>query len=296
MEHNAVMRPLRYLQRQGVELGTVACAPDGQLDLDDLCRSLAKRTRLVVMTHASNVCGTIMPIAEIAKIAHASGSLMLLDAAQSAGLIPIDVTGDGIDLLAFTGHKGLLGPTGTGGLVIGPWVDCKIILPLVRGGTGSASEFEEQPEMLPDKFESGTLNAIGIAGLGAGVRWVMDRKIENIRAHEIALIRNLVEGLQDILGVKIQGPFDSSSRTAVVSFTIAGQSVSDVGLRLDEEYGILSRVGLHCAPAAHRTLGTFPGGTVRLAPGVFSTLTEMEFAVAAVKKIALKRTASVVGR
>jgi cysteine desulfurase family protein len=296
MEHNAVMRPLRYLQRQGVELDIVACAPDGQLDLDDLRRALAKRTRLVVMTHASNVCGTIMPIAEIAKIAHASGSLMLLDAAQSAGLIPIDVTGDGIDLLAFTGHKGLLGPTGTGGLVIGPWVDCKTILPLVRGGTGSASEFEEQPEMLPDKFESGTLNAIGIAGLGAGVRWVMDRKIENIRAHEVALIRNLVEGLQDVPGVKILGPFESSSRTAVVSFTIAGQSVSDVGLRLDEEYGILSRVGLHCAPAAHRTLGAFPGGTVRLAPGVFSTLDEMEFAVAAVKEIALKQAASVVGR
>jgi len=222
-------------------------------------------------------------VAEVARIAHAAGAKLLVDAAQSAGAVPIDVPGMGIDLLAFTGHKGLLGPTGTGGLVVGEGVELD---PLVRGGTGSRSEWEEQPDFLPDRFESGTVNGVGLAGLGAGVREVLSRGLDSIRAHERRLAGILLEGLSSIPKVKVYGPCDPDRRLALVSFTVEGRRVSDVGLRLDEESGILCRVGLHCAPMAHRTLGTFPEGTVRLAPGPFTTEEEVRAAVAAVARIA----------
>jgi len=210
---------------------------------------------------------------------------VLVDAAQTAGVVPIDMQGMGIDLLAFTGHKGLQGPPGTGGLVIGNGVDVSTIEPLVRGGTGSRSEFEEQPDELPDKFESGTPNGVGIAGLGAGVRLAMERGIDAIRAHEIELTRVLIGGLRALPGVIAYGTRDSQRCVATVSFTAASHTVSEIGLRLDEEFGVLCRVGLHCAPAAHRTIGTFPSGTIRFAPGIFTTLDEIRTAVAAVEKM-----------
>jgi selenocysteine lyase/cysteine desulfurase len=230
--------------------------------------------------------GTILPVKEIAAIAHQAGALLLVDSAQTAGVIPIDQPDIGIDLLAFTGHKGLYGPTGTGGLVIGEGVDTSQLQPVVRGGTGSRSEFEEQPDMLPDKYESGTANSVGIAGLGAGVHWVQSIGVEAIRAREVELNELLLSGLKNIPGITVYGPSDPEKRTAVVSCRVAGQNVSEVGLRMDDEFGILCRVGLHCAPSAHKTIGTFPEGTIRLAPGIFTSPEDIRTVIAAFEKAA----------
>ena len=290
MEHNSVMRPLRALaarQRDGaVELTVVPCSADGFLRPQDLEAALRPNTALIALNHASNVCGSLLPVAEAGKIARRHGCLLLVDAAQTAGAYPIDVEADRIDLLAFTGHKGLGGPTGTGGLVIGERVSLDRLLSLKQGGTGSRSEFEEQPGFLPDKFESGTANAVGLAGLAAGLRWVLERGVGAIRRHEIALTGQLIAGLGEIQGVRLYGGLDATRQTATVSFNIAGREPSDVGLRLDDGYRIMCRVGLHCAPAAHRTLGTFPGGTVRLAPGAFSTADQVGEVLQAVREIA----------
>ena len=285
IEHNAVMRPLRFLEQNGMRVSIVPCDRDGILDPQNLARAVEKNTRLVVVTHASNVTGTILPVAEIAAAAHRAGAYLLVDAAQGAGAVPIDMRAMGIDLLAFAGHKGLQGPPGTGGLIIGERIQEKDLAPITRGGTGSRSESEFQPEDLPDKFESGTLNGPGIAGLDAGVRFVLERGIESIRAHEIALVQKLTEGLGNIPSVRLYGPNDWEKRSAVVSFTSDKHQASEIGFRLDEEFGILCRVGLHCAPAAHRAIGSFPGGTVRFAPGPQTAASEIDAAVAAVARI-----------
>lgn len=285
MEHNAVMRPLRALEAQGVQVTVIPGAPDGSLDLQDVANALQEPAKLVVLTHASNVTGTILPVGVITPLAHRAGALVLVDAAQTAGVLPIDMVEMGIDLLAFTGHKGLFGPPGTGGLVISDRIDPALIEPLVRGGTGSRSEFEEQPEFLPDRFESGTPNGVGIAGLGAGARCVLERGVEEIRAHEIELTRVLVEVLSGIPGLVVYGPRKMSHRTATISFTAKGRRVSDIGLRLDEDFRVLCRVGLHCAPAAHRTIGTFPEGTVRFAAGMVTTTEDIYAALTAVEQV-----------
>jgi cysteine desulfurase/selenocysteine lyase len=286
MEHNAVMRPLRNLEERGINLHIVPCASDGSLNnIEDVARMVDFRTRLVVINHGSNVVGTILPVADVASIAHQVGALLLVDAAQTAGVVPIDVQAMGIDLLAFSGHKGLQGPPGIGGLIIGDNVDVSQIEPLMRGGTGSQSELEEQPDDLPDKFESGTPNIVGIAGLCAGINWVMNRSIESIRGQEKEFNRALIDFLCDLPDVKAYGPLDPNKSTAVVSITVDKKQVSEIGLRLDEEFGILSRVGLHCAPAAHKTIGTFPEGTVRLAPGVFTTKDDICEVIAAIEKV-----------
>ena len=286
MEHNSVMRPLRALEREGVQVTVVPCSPDGRLDPADVEQALRPNTVMIALNHASNVVGTLLPVAEVGRIARRRNVLLLVDAAQTGGAYPIDVRADTIDLLAFTGHKSLYGPMGTGGLVIGERVDVQRIEPLRRGGTGSRSEREEQPEFLPDKCESGTPNAVGLAGLGAGLRWVMERSVANIRAHEMALTQQLIDGLRDIASVTVYGSLDASRQTATVSFNIAGIEPSEVGLRLDDEYAVLCRVGLHCAPAAHKTLGTFPVGTVRFGLGVFNTAQEVETALEAVRQLA----------
>jgi cysteine desulfurase / selenocysteine lyase len=286
MEHNSVMRPLRAMEKDGVQVAVAACHEDGSLDFASLEGAVIPGTRLVVVTHASNVVGTILPVRDIAAVAHRAGALLLVDAAQTAGVVPIDQQADGIDLLAFTGHKGLHGPPGTGGLVIGSAVSASDLLPLVRGGTGSRSESHEQPDVLPDKYESGTPNGVGIAGLGAGVRWVLTRGVDAIRAHEAGLADALLEGLREVPEVTLYGPADSASRTSVISCRVANQHVSDVGLRLDEEFGILCRVGLHCAPSAHKTIGTFPEGTIRLAPGAATSLEDVRTAVGAIRQLA----------
>ncbi|MBN2489865.1 MAG: aminotransferase class V-fold PLP-dependent enzyme [Planctomycetes bacterium] len=286
LEHNAVMRPLRALEARGVAVTVVRCSPEGLLDPAHIEQALRPETRMIVLNHASNVVGTVLPVAAAGRIARAHGVLLLVDAAQTAGAWPIDVEGDHIDLLAFTGHKSLLGPTGTGGLVIGARVDPGAMQPLKHGGTGSASEHERQPEFLPDRLESGTPNAVGIAGLGAAVRWLLDRGIEAVQEQEAALAVRLIAGLSAIAGVRVYGTEDPARRTATVSFTVAGRSVAEVGYALDESFDILSRVGLHCAPAAHRTIGTFPEGTVRFSLGLFNNADDVDCAVDAVARIA----------
>lgn len=286
LEHNAVMRPLRDLERRGVEVSVVPCSPQGRLDPAQVAAALRSNTVLIALNHASNVTGTIAPVAEVGRLARRHGALVLIDAAQSGGAVPIEMATDSIDLLAFTGHKSLYGPTGTGGLIIGERVDLDRLRPLKRGGTGSRSEYEEQPSFLPDKYESGTLNAVGLAGLNAAVRWVLARGVTAIRAHEQALCQQLIDGLRAIPGVTVYGPLAAADQTATVSFNVAGRAPSDVGLRLDEEHGMLCRVGLHCAPAAHRTIGTLPGGTVRSALGAFNTADDVARTIAAVRQIA----------
>jgi cysteine desulfurase family protein len=283
IEHNSVMRPLRHLETLGIELTVVSCSPEGTLDLDVVERALGPATRLLVTTHGSNVIGTIMPIAALAALARKHHVPYLVDASQTAGTVPIDVQETGLDLLAFTGHKGLLGPTGTGGLYIREDI---ALAPLIRGGTGSDSAHEIQPAFLPDVHESGTLNVTGIAGLAAGVRFLLDVGIEAVQAHERKLVAQFVNEGSEIAGLTPYGPRDLSQRCGLVSFNIAGAMPSEVGLILDESFGIMARTGLHCAPSAHHTLGTFPAGTVRFGFGWFNTASEVEAAVNALRAIA----------
>ncbi|MBI2940439.1 MAG: aminotransferase class V-fold PLP-dependent enzyme [Chloroflexi bacterium] len=283
VEHNSVMRPLRMLEDQGLELTVVRNAPDGSLDPEDVRRSLRSSTRLLVTAHASNVLGTLLPIGELAALARQANVPYLVDIAQTAGTVPIDAQGLGLDLVAFTGHKGLFGPTGTGGLYVREGVELE---PLLRGGTGSYSELERQPDFLPDRFESGTLNVLGLAGLAAGVRHVLAAGVCRVRHHEVRLIGRFLDGLRSIGGAHVQGPADPARQVGIISFTIDGLSPSDIGFLLDHEFGIMSRVGLHCAPAAHRTTGTYPVGTVRFSFGLFNTEAEVDLALRALEKIA----------
>jgi cysteine desulfurase family protein len=291
LEHNSVMRPLRHLETLGVELTIVDCTQDGLLDLNSVRRALRPGTRLLVTTHGSNVVGTLIPVSALAALAREHNILYLVDAAQTVGAIPIDVQEMGLDLLAFSGHKGLLGPTGTGGLYIREGVT---LAPLIRGGTGSDSAHQTQPEFLPDAYESGTLNVAGIAGLAASVRFLSEIGIEAVQAHERNLVAAFLAGGSEISGLTLYGPRDPALQCGVVSFNVVGAMPSEVGLILDESFGIMARTGLHCAPSAHRTLGTFPGGTVRFGFGWFNTPAEVNVAVEALREIgvwAVKTTA-----
>jgi cysteine desulfurase family protein len=283
IEHNSVMRPLRHLESMGASLTVVPCAANGMIDAEKVAAAINPQTRLVVTVHGSNVMGTVLPIAQIAQIARHHGAPYLVDASQTAGAIPIDVQALGIDMLAFTGHKALLGPTGTGGLYIR---DGLTLEPLMRGGTGSRSDMEVQPEFLPDAYESGTLNVAGFVGLAAGVRYVLDKGFETIMAHERALVDRFLTGAADISGVIVYGPPDLKDRCGVISFNVSGMPCSDVGMLLDRDYGVLSRVGLHCSPGAHHTVGTFPGGTVRFGLGYSNTEAEIDIALGAIRDIA----------
>jgi cysteine desulfurase/selenocysteine lyase len=289
MEHNSMMRPLRALEQRGVALTVVPCTRQGMLDLADVEAAIRPDTRMIALNHASNVVGTLLPVAQVGRVARDHNVWLLVDAAQTAGAYPVDVQADRIDLLAFTGHKSLYGPMGTGGLVIGERVDVAELEPLKRGGTGSHSEHEAQPTFLPDLCESGTPNAVGLAGLRAGLQWLQERGIDSVRAHEAALTQQLIDGLRAIPGVTVYGPLDAGQQVAAVSFTIEGLETSQIGLILDEEHGIMCRVGLHCAPAAHKTIGAFPHGTVRLGLGATNTAEEVDEVLAAVRAVAQER-------
>jgi cysteine desulfurase/selenocysteine lyase len=288
MEHNSVMRPLRALEEKGVAVSVIPCSVRGELDPTAIRPAIRPNTRAIILTHASNVTGTILPIGEAGRIAREYGLLMIVDAAQTAGVLPIAVEAMGIDLMAFTGHKSLFGPPGTGGLYVRKGLETRI-RPLMTGGTGSRSEFEEQPLFLPDKFEAGTPNTIGLAGLAAGVSWILARGVEEIRAHEEALAGRFMRGLREIPGIDLYGPTDPSHRTAIVSFNIAGLMPSEAAQGLDERFAIMSRPGLHCAPAAHRTIGTFPRGTLRFGFGPFNRSAEIDAALKAVRTLACGR-------
>ncbi|MCL0037166.1 aminotransferase class V-fold PLP-dependent enzyme [Dehalococcoidia bacterium] len=285
MEHNSVMRPLRALQERGVELTVVSCSKEGFLDPGGIKKAIKPNTRLIVLNHASNVVGTLLPVSEVGAIARRHGVLFCIDAAQSAGAYPLDVSFMKVDLLAFTGHKSLFGPQGTGGLYIRQGVE-DVVEPLMHGGTGSRSDSEHQPDFLPDKYESGTPNTVGLAGLGAGVQFVLSQGVDALREKEEKVMHHLIEGLGAIPGVTLYGSGDAREQVAVLSFNIAGIASSEVAMRLEEEYDILCRPGLQCAPIAHKTLGTFPGGTVRVSPGYFTTEDEADIVLRAVCNIA----------
>lgn len=277
MEHNSVMRPLNWLARaREVEVEVVPSPLTGLIDPAEFKKKLTARTRLAVIVHASNVTGAICPIKELKAVL---GTVpLLVDAAQTAGVLPLNMSDREADILAFTGHKSLLGPTGTGGLWITPEIKIK---PLVRGGTGSRSEFEEHPDFMPDRLEAGTQNTHGLAGLAAGVKFVMETGVDNIRTHELKLTARFLSGLAQIRGATVYGPTDADSRVAVVSMNLTGWSPSDLTHALDREFGILTRAGLHCAPRAHRTIKTFPQGTVRFSFGLFNTETEVDTSLSA---------------
>jgi cysteine desulfurase family protein len=282
MEHNAVMRPLRRLETLGVRLSAVQCDSCGRLDPAMLRRAITPRTRLILITHASNVTGTLLPIAEVAAIAREADVRFAVDAAQTAGVCPIDMQSVGIDFLAFTGHKSLGGPQGTGGLVLSPRVDLR---PLMFGGTGSASESECQPDFLPDKLESGTLNAVGIAGLGAAVSSLNDFGIQNVLIHERQLMSMLREGLREMPNITVYGPEDPDESLGVLSLNVADIPCEEAGVLLERDFSILTRTGLHCSPAAHHTLGTFEQGAVRFSFSRFSTEADIRSALHALAKI-----------
>lgn len=279
-------RPLKTLEKEGlIEVTSLPCQPDGTLILEKLPPAIRPNTRLIVLTHASNVTGTLMPVAEISRIARKAEIPVLLDAAQTAGVYPLDVAELGIHLLAFTGHKGLLGPQGTGGLYISPEINLK---PLKEGGTGSESLPEYQPDTVPDRFEAGTLNVAGIAGLGAAVSYTWEVGIENIRQKEKLLTKQLLDGLASNAGLKVYGPCDPDWQVGVVSFNFEAIAPEEVAYALDEMYGIMVRAGLHCAPCAHRTIGTIATGTVRASIGYFNHQQDIECLLEALKSIADK--------
>lgn len=284
IEHNSVARPLRKLEKQGVRVTRLSPrSADGVVSALDIEKAILPETRLIVMTHASNVSGVIQPVEEYGAVARRHGVIFMVDAAQTAGKYPIDVQGQKIDLLACSGHKGLLGPPGTGVLYISERVDLDS---LREGGTGSHSELEEQPGELPDKFESGTPNSVGIAGLGAGLEFIRMEGMARILAHEQSLAARLFDGLGRIAGVTVYRAEDPARQAPIVSFTVAKSGPGEVGAILDQAFDIKARTGLHCAPAAHRTLGTFPQGTVRLSPGYFNTTGEIDATISAIDKIA----------
>jgi len=284
IEHNSVVRPLRKLEQQGVKVVRLSLhSGDGFVSPQDVEKAITRETKLVIMTHASNVTGVIQPIDEYGIIARQHNLIFMMDAAQTVGKHPLDVQANHIDLLAFSGHKGLFGPPGTGVLYIGERVDLDS---LREGGTGSHSELEEQPTDLPYKFECGTINCVGIAGLGAGLKFIFKEGMEKILVHEQSLTDRLLEGLSHISRVTVYKVKDRSKQAPIVSFNLEGFAPGEVGTILDHAFDIKVRTGLHCAPAAHKTLGTFPLGTVRISPGYFNTVEEVDFTLEAISKIA----------
>lgn len=274
MEHNSLVRPLHALRKNGVEVTVIQAGGDGLVEPDDIRKALKGNSRMVAVGHVSNVCGAIQPIDRIAAICREAGAIFLLDAAQSAGSLNIDVLSTGIDMLAAPGHKGLMGPSGTGFLYVAPHITLK---PILEGGTGTDSTSEEQPLTMPDGFEAGTHNLPGIAGLKAGIDFVREKGLDTIFQHERNLLDEAIGLLSLIPGLIFYGPMDNAQRGLVLSFTVSGIDAALLSSELDQRFDIAVRAGLHCAPQAHRTLGTFPDGTVRLSPGWANTSEEIAF-------------------
>lgn len=286
MEHNAVSRPLKALEDSGVEVTYLASSSQqGVLEPSLVEKEIKSNTKMVVINHASNVNGTIQPIEEIGQITNRRKVTFLLDAAQTAGVFPLDVEKMHIDLLAFPGHKSLLGPQGTGGLYIREGIE---LVPPRLGGTGGNSESQYLPEVLPDRYESGTPNTPGIAGLGAGVKYIIQRGLDNIREHEQKLTAYFLEGLNSIEKVKVYSPKDNMKQAPVVSLNIGEEGAQEIGYILDKAFDIAVRAGLHCAPWAHQTMGTIDQGSVRFSFGCFNTEKEIEYALDCLKKIAAR--------
>jgi selenocysteine lyase/cysteine desulfurase len=274
LEHNSVSRPLRALELAGrISLTRVPADAGGTVDPDAIRRAITTRTRLVAVTHASNVLGTVQPIANIGQIVRNHDNLFLVDAAQTAGVLPIDVQALQIDLLALPGHKSLFGPTGTGALYVGPRTK---VGAWREGGTGGDSSSETQPRELPYFLEGGTPNVLGVAGLIAGIKYVMERGMESIHAHEVDLCQRLRQRIAEMDGFEVFGHDDGTRRVGTLSFRSAALPATEIGGILDQAFEIAIRPGLHCAPYVHRAIGTFPDGTVRVSPGPFSTEAEVD--------------------
>jgi cysteine desulfurase family protein len=291
IDHNSILRPLHALQERGwASVTRVAVdSSTGLVDPEDIRRSIRPDTRLIAITHVSNVTGTVQPIREIGRIARERGIPFVVDAAQSAGHVPIDVREDCIDLLAAPGHKALLGPLGTGFLYIRPGVE-KILRTIREGGTGSVSEQAIQPEFMPDKYEPGSHNAIGIIGLSEGVRWVIEQTVQKLASHELDLVRSFIEGVSDVEGLTYFGPQGVRNRIGVFSVRIDGYEPHELSAVLEGHYGILTRSGIHCAPLAHEAIGTAAtGGTTRLSFGSFLSVQDVKFATDALAEIASSR-------
>ncbi|QXM07390.1 aminotransferase class V-fold PLP-dependent enzyme [Crassaminicella indica] len=282
MEHNSMIRPIVTLEKLGIEYTVIQCDKKGMIDTQDIEKAIKENTKMIATTHASNVAGTLMPIEEIGEIAEKNNIIYLVDAAQTAGVYNIDVEKMNIDLLAAPGHKGLLGPQGTGFLYIREGLDLQ---QMKEGGTGSKSELLTQPEIIPDRYESGTPNTPGIVGLGAGIEFILKEGIEKIRKHEEELTAYMISELQKIDNVRIYGPLDAKKQAAVISINIEDEDSSEISYILDKVFHIAVRSGLHCAPMAHKTMGTFEQGTVRFSLGYFNTKEDVEKAVEALKKI-----------
>ena len=285
MEHNAVYRPVTHLAEQGLITVSVIPADNrGVTDPQDIRKLIRPQTRLMVVSHASNVCGTIFPLREAAAIAREQGVTVVVDAAQTAGVLPLDMETDGIDVLAFTGHKHLLGPTGTGGFVINDQT-AQRMRPLLQGGTGSVSHLATQPEFLPDKFECGTMNTVGLAGLGAGIQYLNETGVDNERRREQRLTQRLLEGLADLPRLILYGPRSVEHRTGTIAFNVEGIDNGELCYVLDEAFSIMGRPGLHCSPLGHQTLGTLPEGTMRFSVGTTTTDEEVDYVLASMQEI-----------
>lgn len=284
MEHNAVMRPLTQLLDKGITFDIIPCDKMGSIQLESMDSLIRPNTVAMIINHASNVCGTIQPLESIGLICKAHNLQFIVDAAQTAGVIPIDVKACHIDALCFTGHKGLLGPQGIGGIILTKEM-AQTLTPLIAGGTGSFSHLETMPTHMPDAFEAGTLNLPGIIGLNEGLAYIESQGMENIHNHELALTQSFLEGLQSIDGINIVGKQNIQDRTAVVSITIDGMDLASIAYELESNYHIMTRVGLHCAPRAHQTLETYPEGTVRFSFGYANTHKDVETALSALHRI-----------
>ena len=284
MEHNAVMRPLTQLLDKGITFDIIPCDKTGSIQLESMDSLIRPNTVAMIINHASNVCGTIQPLESIGPICKAHSLQFIVDAAQTAGVIPIDVKAYHIDALCFTGHKGLLGPQGIGGIILTKEM-AQTLVPLIAGGTGSFSHLETMPTHMPDAFEAGTLNLPGIIGLNEGLAYIESQGMENIHNHELVLTQSFLEGLQSIDGINIVGKQNIQDRTAVVSITIDGMDPASIAYELESNYHIMTRVGLHCAPRAHQTLETYPEGTVRFSFGYANTHKDVETALSALHRI-----------
>ncbi|MBU5349548.1 aminotransferase class V-fold PLP-dependent enzyme [Paenibacillus lautus] len=283
IEHNSVRRPLEYLKRtRGVQVDYIPVDEEGQLDVQLIEGAFRSNTRLVVCSHSSNLLGSIIPLVEIGELVKRKGAVLLVDAAQSAGMLDIHVETMHVGMLAFPGHKGLLGPQGTGGLYISPDIDLE---PLLHGGTGSQSEAIEQPTVRPDRYEAGTPNTIGYAGLQAGVKKVLEWTPQHIYQHEWELTQYMIEGLQEVGGLRILGPALGQARTGIVAFVSERYSASELAFRLDREYGIAVRAGYHCTPLAHMASGTEQTGAVRASVGISTSRDEVELMRKAIAEI-----------
>jgi len=286
MDHNSVLRPLHALQEQlGIEVTYISADGEGFIDPNDVRRAVRGNTKLIAMIHGSNVCGVIQDIKAVGEIARELGITYLVDAAQTAGHLPINVQEIPVDLLAMPGHKGLLGPLGTGALYIRKELENQL-QPIREGGTGSRSESPIQPDFLPDRFESGSHNLHGIAGLQAGIAYLLKESVDKVRADEMELCSAFLEDLSDIPGLKVYGPKDPEKRVGVFSVTIEGYEPTELSAILEERFNLLTRPGLHCAPLAHKSLGTLEGGgTTRFSTGPFTSLDEVQYATEALAQI-----------